>query len=92
MALTACPAYTVLPWTTRKGFAFRKKISFWKRDLVLAHALALSKPVGGRPRLVWAAFAEPVEAGLIMDDSLGTFRRGLSLQSWRLFLVTFLCG
>ena len=41
---------------------------------------------GGRPRLVWA------EAGFIMDDSLSTWRGGLSLQSWRLFLVTFLCS
>jgi len=74
----------VLPWPTRFGFTFRKEIPFQKRDLALA--LALSRPAGGRPRLVRA------EAGLVMDDSMGTFRRGLSLQSWRLFLVTFLCG
>jgi len=63
-----------LPWPTRFGFTFRKEIPFQKRDLALA--LALSRPAGGRPRLVRAALAEPVEAGLVMDDSLGTFRRG----------------
>ena len=89
-AFTASLGSPVLIWPTHFGFTFRKEIPFQKRDLALAPAL--SKPAGGRPRLVRAALAEPVEAGLVMDDSLGTFRRGLSLQSWRLFLVTFLCS